>query len=87
LKIENPIERSFYEKQILIENWSIPELKRQKKSSLFPRLAAGKNKNEILQLSQQGKIISKPEGILKGFINELVLVFFYVFKNISRLTV
>jgi len=65
LKIENPLERSFYEKQIIIENWSIPELKRQKKASLFLRLAAGKNKNEILQLSQQGKIIAKPEDILK----------------------
>lgn len=65
LKIENPLERSFYEKQSLIENWSIRELKRQKKSSLFLRLAAGKNKKEILQLSQEGKIISKPEDILK----------------------
>jgi len=65
LKIESAVERSFYEKQIIIENWSIPELKRQKKSSLFLRLAAGKNKKEILQLSQQGKIISKPEDILK----------------------
>lgn len=65
LKIESPIERNFYEKQTLIENWSIRELKRQKKSALFLRLAAGKNKNEILQLSQQGKVIAKPEDILK----------------------
>jgi predicted nuclease of restriction endonuclease-like (RecB) superfamily len=65
LKIESAVERSFYEKQIIIENWSIPELKRQKKSSLFLRLAAGKNKKEILQLSQHGKIIAKPEDILK----------------------
>lgn len=65
LKIESPIERNFYEKQTLIENWSIRELKRQKKSSLFLRLAAGKNKKEILQLSQQGKVIAKPEDILK----------------------
>lgn len=65
LKIESPIERNFYEKQSLIENWSIRELKRQKKSALFLRLAAGKNKKEILQLSQQGKVIAKPEDILK----------------------
>ncbi len=31
LKIKNDIERSFYEKQIIIENWSIRELRRQKK--------------------------------------------------------
>lgn len=65
LKIESPIERNFYEKQSIIENWSIRELKRQKKSSLFLRLAAGKNKKEILQLSQRGKVIAKPEDILK----------------------
>lgn len=65
MKIESSLERSFYEKQAVYENWSTTELIRQKKSSLFLRLAAGKNKNEILQLSQQGKIISKPEDILK----------------------
>ena len=65
LKIESSVERSFYEKQIIIENWSIPELRRQKKSSLFLRLASGKNKKEVLQLSQQGKVIAKPEDILK----------------------
>jgi predicted nuclease of restriction endonuclease-like (RecB) superfamily len=65
LKIESPIERNFYEKQSIIENWSIRELKRQKKSSLFLRLAAEKNKKEILQLSQRGKVIAKPEDILK----------------------
>lgn len=65
LKIESSVERSFYEKQTIIENWSIPELIRQKKSSLFLRLAAGKNKEEILQLARQGQIIEKPEDILK----------------------
>ena len=65
LKIENVVERSFYEKQSVIENWSIRELIRQKKSSLFFRLAAGKSKKEILQLAQDGKIIAKPEDILK----------------------
>jgi predicted nuclease of restriction endonuclease-like (RecB) superfamily len=65
IKIENSLERSFYTKQAIYENWSTTELIRQKKSSLFLRLAAGKNKKEILQLSNQGKIISKPEDILK----------------------
>lgn len=65
MKIESSLERSFYEKQAVYENWSTTELIRQKKSSLFLRLAAGKNKKEILQLSQHGKIIAKPEDILK----------------------
>jgi predicted nuclease of restriction endonuclease-like (RecB) superfamily len=65
IKIENPLERSFYEKQSVYENWSTTELIRQKRSSLFLRLAAGKDKKEILQLSQKGKTIAKPEDILK----------------------
>ena len=65
LKIESKVERSFYEKQSIIENWSIRELKRQKETSLFLRLAAGKNKEEILKLAKQGQIIEKPEDILK----------------------
>lgn len=40
LKIEDKLERACYEKQILIENWSIRELKRQQKTSLFLRLAS-----------------------------------------------
>ena len=35
LKIEDKLERSFYEKQTLLENWSVSELKRQKKASLY----------------------------------------------------
>lgn len=65
LKIEHTLERSFYEQQTIIENWSIRELKRQKQTSLFLRLAAGKDKNEILQLAKKGKVIEKPEDILK----------------------
>jgi len=65
LKIDNELERRFYEKQAIIENWSVRELKRQKETSLFLRLAAGKNKNEILKLAKQGRIIEKPEDILK----------------------
>lgn len=65
LKIENDLARSFYEKQCIIENWSIRELRRQKQSMLFERLALGKDKNEILELSHRGKIIQKAEDIIK----------------------
>lgn len=65
LKIDDKLERSFYEQQCLIENWSIRELKRQKKTSLFLRLAASKNKDEILQLAKQGQVVEKPEDIIR----------------------
>jgi len=65
LKIDDELERGFYENQIVIENWSIPELKRQKKSSLYLRLAASKDKEGILQLSRQGQIIEKPSDLIR----------------------
>lgn len=65
LKIDDKLERNFYEQQSLIENWSIRELKRQKKTSLFLRLAASKNKEEILQLAKRGQVVEKPEDLIR----------------------
>jgi predicted nuclease of restriction endonuclease-like (RecB) superfamily len=65
LKLEDDLERSFYEKQAIAERWSVPELKRQKASSLFLRLAASKDKDGILQLAQQGQVIEQPADLLR----------------------
>ncbi len=65
VKIEDPLERSFYEKQSIFENWSIRELKRQKKASLFLRLAASKDKEEILQLAKQGQKVQIPDDLIR----------------------
>jgi predicted nuclease of restriction endonuclease-like (RecB) superfamily len=65
LKINDPLERSFYQKQTLIENWSTTDLIRQKKSSLFLRLAASKDKEGILQLAAQGQILERPEDLIR----------------------
>ena len=65
LKIEDPLERSFYEKQTQLENWNVRELVRQKNTALFQRLALSKNKEEILKLSAQGQEIAKPGDILR----------------------
>ncbi len=65
IKIDNPLERLFYEKQTIIENWSTTDLIRQKKSSLFLRLAASKDKEGILLLSKQGQIVQQPTDIIR----------------------
>lgn len=49
----------------MIENWNVRELIRQKKSSLFLRLAASQDKEGILQLAQKGKIIESPTDLLR----------------------
>ncbi len=65
VKIDDSLERAFYEKQAVIEKWSTTELKRQKKSSLFLRLAASKDKEGILQLARQGQQVAKPDDIIR----------------------
>jgi len=65
LKIEDPLERSFYEKECEKEHWGVRELKRQMKSMLFHRLALSTDKQEVLKLASKGQIIEKPEDILK----------------------
>lgn len=73
LKAEDQLEINFYANQCARENWSVRELKRQMKSLLFHRLALSKNKEEVLQLSQQGQQIQSPKDIIKDpFVLEFV---------------
>jgi predicted nuclease of restriction endonuclease-like (RecB) superfamily len=65
LSISDDLARSFYEKQASIENWSIRELKRQKESVLFERLALNRDKKEILELSKEGQVVSTAKDIIK----------------------
>lgn len=65
LKIDDPLERSFYEQQCDRERWSIRELQRQRNSSLFLRLAAGKSRAEVLQLAKLGHIVEQPGDLMR----------------------
>ncbi len=65
LKLDDPLERSFYQQQAIAERWSVRELQRQKAAALFLRLAAGKDKDAILQLAAQGQIIEQPDDVLR----------------------
>ena len=65
LKLDDGLERSFYERQAIVEQWSVPELRRQKASQLFLRLAASKDKTGILQLAEQGQSIARPADLLR----------------------
>jgi predicted nuclease of restriction endonuclease-like (RecB) superfamily len=65
LKLDDPLERGFYERQAIAERWSVPELKRQKAAALFLRLAASKDKASILQLARQGQSLAQPADILR----------------------
>jgi predicted nuclease of restriction endonuclease-like (RecB) superfamily len=65
LPIKDPDERSFYEIESTNSGWSVPELRRQKASSLYQRLALSRDKAGVKRLAREGQIITKPEDLFK----------------------
>lgn len=80
LKINDSLERSFYQQQAILEKWSTTELIRQKKASLFLRLSASKSKNEILCLANNGQIIASPKDVIR---DPYILDFLNISENES----
>lgn len=65
IKIEDPLERGFYEKECIAESWDVRFLHRQMESGLFMRLALSKDKQGIMEMAHQGHDIQKPEDVVK----------------------
>lgn len=65
MRIDDGLERKFYEIETFKNNWSLRELDRQYNSALFTRLALSKDKNEILKLAEQGQVLEKPQDAIK----------------------
>lgn len=65
LKADSELEISFYSKQCQHERWSVRELKRQMRSSLFERLALSKDKEGVLKLAREGHIVAQAEDLIK----------------------
>jgi len=65
LSISDDLARSFYEKQCINEKWSIRELKRQRNTGLFERIALSKDKQGVIELAGKGQIIEKASDVVK----------------------
>ena len=65
LTVKNPDERAFYEIEATNDAWSVPELKRQKASALYERLAISRDKAGVKRLAEKGQVVTKPEDVLK----------------------
>ncbi len=65
LSISDALERGFYEKQCIAEKWSVRELKRQKDSALFHRVAISKSPKEVLCLAKQGQKVDRDKDIIR----------------------
>ena len=69
MRISNLEERHFYEIETYKNNWSVRELNRQFDSALYERLALSKNKEKVIELSNKGQIIDKPEWVHKCYMS------------------
>ncbi len=65
MRVENIEERNFYEIEAINNSWSLRELKRQMDSALYERLVLSRDKEKVLELSQKGQLIEKPQDIVK----------------------
>ena len=65
MRMDNSVERSFYEKEAINSGWSLRELKRQYESALFERLSLSKDKDIVRKMAKQGMIIEEPKDIVK----------------------
>ena len=68
LSVSDEKKRSFYEKETIHANWSVRELKRQIKTSLFERLllsSGDENKQKVLDLALKGNEINKASDLVK----------------------
>ncbi len=65
MRIDNENERNFYEKEALINNWSLRELQRQFDSALYERLVLSRDKKTVKELSEKGQIVEKPVDTIK----------------------
>lgn len=68
LKVDDELERSFYESECIAEHWSLRALRRQMDSGLFMRLALSKDKEGVLALAHEGvkpSDIQRPEDVVR----------------------
>ena len=65
LKIDDDLARNFYQKQAVFDNWTVRELKRQKQSGLFHRLALSQDKEGILELAKEGQIVKTANDLTR----------------------
>lgn len=65
IKIDDDLERSFYEKECYKEKWDVRTLRRQMESALFLRLAVSRDKEGIIALAQNGITFQTPEDVIK----------------------
>ena len=65
LTVSDTEARRFYEIEAAANDWSVRELKRQRDSSLYERIALSRDKQEVRRLASEGQAIEKASDLIK----------------------
>jgi len=65
LRLDDPLQRAFYEIECVKSGWSVRELKRQSGSLLFERLGLSTDKEKLLRLTSEQSGSQNPVDIIK----------------------
>ena len=82
IRIKEEDKRNFYMQECINCNWDVRELQRQRTTLLYERIATSKDKNKVLELSNQGHRISGGKDIIK---DPFVLEFLDIKENTDYL--
>lgn len=64
-RVDEPIKRGFYELECIKSGWSVRELKRQRDSMLFERVGLSRDREAVMALAEEGRLVDSPETILR----------------------
>lgn len=64
-RVNDPLQRAFYELECIKSGWSVRELKRQRESMLYERVGLSKDPEAVMSLAQDGRLVDSPETILR----------------------
>lgn len=56
-RVSDPLARAFYEVQAFAHRWSVRELKRQRDSMLFERVGLSRDREAVLALANEGRLL------------------------------
>ena len=82
IKIKDENKRNFYMHECINSNWDVRELQRQRTTLLYERIAISKDKNKVLELSEEGHKIKEGKDIIK---DPFVLEFLDIKENTNYL--
>lgn len=69
ISLDDPLARSFYEKECVANHWSSRQLERQIDSMLFERLALSRDKKGIMKLAKKGIVNHQDIGQMNLYLN------------------